>query len=233
MSRSPPAIESQLASALAQNRRRSLEDLRPIGQLLDWEGRGWPAWEMYAPILLAARIAPVTGGEVPRAALREALKAGAAEWPGAARFGLDQPLAAPEAAVRAQGQIDAHCGALPASVAPKLVDAQRIRDASLADALLRAEERGEGFSVLITGNGHARTDWGAPRFLKRLEPEKTVASVGLLEAPEGVAPSRVDPRTLAAAWGRETVPFDYIAVTPFRPRPDPCAAFRKPAAKPQ
>ncbi|MEO1330580.1 MAG: ChaN family lipoprotein [Pseudomonadota bacterium] len=198
-------------------------DLAALGQEIGWAESGWPAWELYAQILVAAPTARVTGGAIPREELRAAMGAGAAAWPDAARLGLDKPLDPAEAAVRIQGQIDSHCGLIPPEVAPAMVDAQRIRDASFAKALLDAGLG--GFAALIAGAGHARTDWGAPRFIERLAPEKRVVSVGMLEAPAGVDPKRADLAALAAGWGG-AAPFDYVVITPGAAREDPCERMR-------
>jgi uncharacterized iron-regulated protein len=73
-----------------------------------------------------------------------------------------------------------------------------------------ARHAGRGV-VLLAGNGHVRTDIGAPRWLK---PEVRAVSqaVGWLE--EGSA----DARSRA---------FDAVRVTPAQPRPDPCEGMRK------
>lgn len=209
----------------ASGRQRRVEQLADLGAEIGWAESGWPDWSMYAEILLAAPAAVVTGGALPREELREAARAGAARYRNAAALGLDQPLIEPEATIRARGQIDAHCGFLPEEAAPMLVDAQRIRDARFAQALIEARAAG-GFSVLITGNGHARGDWGAPRFIERLDEDLRFATIGLLEAPPGVAPERVDLRSLGAQWSTAAPPFDYVIITPHRARPDPCVAFR-------
>jgi len=63
---------------------------------------------------------------------------------------------------------------------------------------------------VITGNGHARTDWGAPALIGLAAPQVGVFSVAILEqAPDGDLP--------ADAWIM-TAPHD---------RPDPCDGFRQ------
>jgi len=123
-------------------------------------------------------------------------------------FGLDQPLDPVGQAEREAGQMTAHCDALPEDMASGMVEAQRLRDAALARAIVAAMAEGGGPVVVITGNGHARVDWGVPRMLGRALPGASVVSIGQFEtaAPE-------DP------------PFDYWIVTATVPRDDPCAAF--------
>lgn len=196
-----------------------------IAEILDWRNSGWPDWAHYAPILAAAPQAYIAGGEVPRDSLMSQAKAGAESAPQAARFGLDRPLDAREQELREALQIKAHCDAIPAAAASSMVAAQRIRDASLTAALLRAEDKGNGFSVLITGNGHGRTDWAVPRMARRAAPSMTVISVAMIEAAPG---ARISPSDLAARFDAAQAPYDYVIVTapPSIDRGDPCAAFR-------
>ncbi|MEM8755413.1 MAG: ChaN family lipoprotein, partial [Pseudomonadota bacterium] len=105
----------------------------------------------------------------------------------------------------------AHCDALPTAMLPGMAEAQQLRDAAFADAVLRLVEAGHRPVVLITGNGHARTDRGSPFYLKRAAPDLNVVSVGLIEVDGSPARAPFD----AAI---HTEPFD---------RGDPCEAFRK------
>lgn len=195
-----------------------------IGRILDWPSSGWPAWSNYSQIVTAAPQAYIAGGGVPRGALREQAKEGAGTSPLAARYALDQPLPPAQQKRREEGQVAAHCGAIPASAAAPMVAAQRIRDASFAEALLRAEDEGNGFSILITGNGHARKDWGVPAALQAAAPEKTVISVAMIEIEPG---QPLDRASLAAEFGADRPPFDYVIATwPPVDRGDPCAAFK-------
>ncbi|WP_340109224.1 ChaN family lipoprotein [Pikeienuella sp. HZG-20] len=195
--------------AAANAARASGDDL---GAALDWAESGWPAWEMYAPIFAAAPGARIAGGGVERSALMAAVKDGAAAafGDGAARYGLDEPLPEPMRAAMLDEQERAHCGALPAAMLPGMVAAQRLRDAAFADAALRLIEAGAAPAALITGNGHARTDRGAPVYLRRAAPELDVVSVGMIEIG-----AETEPHT----------PYDIAIFTAPFDRGDPCADF--------
>jgi uncharacterized iron-regulated protein len=121
-------------------------------------------------------------------------------------LGLDRPI--DPAWQRAQErEIDAgHCGALPASLWPRMAAAQFARDAVMARALAAGGERG---AVLLAGNGHVRRDIGVPRWL-RIDPRR-VWSVGYLEAGDASAPTEA---------------FDAVVRTQPVDRGDPCAALR-------
>lgn len=181
------------------------------GAALDWAGSGWPDWAMYRPIFEAAPEARIAGGGAPRETLRSAAKVGAAGAFGAeaARFGLDAPLAPATAEAMLEEQAEAHCGALPDAMLPGMVEVQRLRDADFAAAALRLVEAGHSPAALITGNGHARTDRGAPAYLRRAAPGLSVLSVGMIEATEEA----------------EAGPFDFTIWTAPHERGDPCAAL--------
>lgn len=185
-------------------------DPAALARALRWEDRGWPDFAMYHGIFVAAPDAAVFGGALPRDEVRRATKDGAAAVLGdsAPLFGLDVPLDNDEQAAREAFQQEAHCNALPDAILPGMVSAQRLRDAGLARAVVAAMAETGGPVAVITGNGHARNDWGLPRMLGRVLPNADVVSVGQLESPP-----------------QEPPPFDLWLVTRPADRPDPCAVF--------
>jgi len=187
-------------------------DPAALGDALGWEASGWPDFAMYHPIFAAAPDAAIHGGALPRAEVRRALAEGAAAVMGAqaARYGLTDPLAPEDQADREALQQEAHCNALPASILPGMVEAQRLRDAALARAVVAAVESGASPVVVITGTGHARRDHGIPAALAVAAPGLRVLSLGQFESDPGA-----------------DAPFDYWIVTAPQPREDPCAAFAK------
>lgn len=186
-------------------------DPQAMAAALGWAGNGWPDFAMYHPIFTAAPQAALYGAWVPRDVARAAFEQPAAQvFDGdAARFGLTGPLPADQQTAREAMQMAAHCDALPAELLPGMVAVQRLRDAVLAQSALQALADTGGPVVVITGTGHARTDWGMPHLLRLADPDITVISVGQYE----VAPPQ-DP------------PHDFWLVTEAVGRPDPCAAFR-------
>lgn len=203
----PPASEAPLNAARADG-----ADRATLYALLDWANSGWPPFNFYAEILEAAPTAHVEGAERTREGLRRAVAEGAGPGfgPGAARFGLDRPLPPAEQAAREARQAEAHCNVLPAALLPGMVAAQRVRDAALAEAVLDARARTGGPVVVITGNGHARRDWGLPALLSIAAPELTTLSIAQTEGAAGTA---------------EAAAFDMTLPAPPVERADPCAAF--------
>lgn len=184
------------------------QDEAALGAALDWEESGWPDFSLYHPIFAAApRGAALYGAALSREEVRRAMSEGAAavfEQKAGAWLGEVSPQ---EQVRREAGQMAAHCNALPEEILSGMVEAQRLRDAHFARIVLKALDETGGPVVLITGTGHARTDWGVPAVLARIRPEVNVHSVGMIE--------------------EETdAPFDEVIATAPAEREDPCAAFR-------
>ena len=209
----PGASEEGIQVFLAQGGARGA-----IGPAIGWSKLGWPDWKVYAPIFEASPGAYIAGGGALRSEVRMAIKDGAARayGAGADHLGLDQSLAPAFQIELEDEMIAAHCNKLPRSAAVGMVEGQRLRDARFAAAVRRAlAEGGGGRAVLITGNGHARTDRGVPAYLRLMQPEVTVLSVGMIELEPGADPG-------SAARG---LPFDYIWFSDPAQRDDPCAGF--------
>jgi uncharacterized iron-regulated protein len=186
-------------------------DAEALGAALGWAESGWPDFSMYHPIFTAAPEAAIYGALVPRDAARAVFDVGPAEafGPEAARYGLDRPLDPVEQATREAMQMAAHCDALPEDMLPGMVAVQRLRDAVLARAVIRALEETGGPVAVITGNGHARRDWGVPAVLSEVAPDLDVWVLGQTE----------EDRPLEGG-------FDTVKSAPAAERPDPCAAFQ-------
>jgi uncharacterized iron-regulated protein len=186
-------------------------DRDALAAALDWADSGWPDFAMYYPLLANASAVPIFGAEVPRDAAQRAFAEGAAAvFAGDAEgFGLTEALDEDQQAAREAAQLAAHCDALPADILPGFVEAQRLRDATLAASALEALEAHGAPVVIVTGNGHARRDWGVPSVLETAAPDVEVLSLGQFEAAPGAEP-----------------PYDLWAVAAPVERPDPCLAFR-------
>lgn len=160
-------------------------------------GAGWQ-WSFYRPFvaLALAHDLPIVAANVGRDEARAVMR------DGLAAHGFDADV--PDALLQAQAQaIEAsHCGRVGGDLARRMALAQVARDQAMARALQAHASRG---AVLLAGNGHVRTDIGAPRWLDAATRARSEA-VGMVEV------------------GDPTAAFDRRVVTPAQPRPDPCAA---------
>ncbi|MCF6314938.1 MAG: ChaN family lipoprotein [Marinosulfonomonas sp.] len=188
-----------------------LKDQGALAAALDWDASGWPDFALYYPVFEALGAAKVYGAARSRDEVRRAFGDGAAAvfGPKAAMFGLDQPLPTAQLEQRMQEQFEAHCDAMPLEMMGGMVEAQRFRDAAFGAVVMQAFEEVGGPVVLITGNGHARMDWGVPAMLAIGAPDLSVLVVGFIEAP-----------------AQAEQPFDLWLVTEPAIRKDPCLAFK-------
>ena len=180
---------------------------------LEWQRSGWPDFDFYWRILAAAPRAQVFGAEQPKADVRRAVIEGAAGvfGPDAANYGLDEPLPPAEQRLREAEQAEAHCDALPSEMLPGMVEAQRFRDAGLADAAIWARTMtGGGQVVVITGSGHADRLRGMPALVSHAEPGLRIVTLGQFEE---------DPANAGD--------YDALMLAPPPEREDPCASLAR------
>jgi len=119
--------------------------------------------------------------------------------------------------------IDGHCGNVPEGLLPKLIAAQRARDATMADAMIN---HANSAVVAILGNGHARKDIGAPIYLAARMPTSSIVSIGLTEVDSNNDSIKNYLQSDVAQR------YDYIWFTSSTSREDPCKGLRLPAATP-
>lgn len=182
----------------------------PAGYAELWAETGWPDFQMYLPIF-QAHFGLIFGAAVPRDVARATYTGGVSmHFQGdAAAYGLMDALPEGQRAQRIELQFQAHCEAMPREMMNGMIEVQRLRDATLAAGVVQAVADTGGQVVVITGNGHARKDWGVPSYLARVAPELTVISVGQSE--DGVL----------SKGG-----FDIVLDAPTPDRPDPCEQFK-------
>lgn len=248
------ALQAHLVGAAARERRPALvlemltRDLQPavsaylaaggsaagFGEAVGWADLGWPDYAIYRPILeqAVANGLAVVAADTPRAERRRVAQEGAAALGAerAAALALDRPLPEPARDLLLDELEAGHCGLMPRErLAPMLI-VQRLRDATLADALLSAEARDGQGAVLIAGTGHTRRDLGVPWYLAAREPQRPsgptedgqpadgIVAVAFVEVVEG----RTEPTAYAEAAGHDVMWF-----TPRAERADPCEELRK------
>ena len=202
-------------------------DAAELGGVVGWEASGWPPWPTYRPIAEAALSAalPVLGGNLSRRLMKAIHKDGPAAFdaPRRQRLGLDKPVPEKAATAIRQALFEAHCRLIPETALSPLLDVQRARDAVLADNLRRgAASDGADGAVLITGSGHARADYGAPMYLARLAPGRSILAVAFVEVEDG----ETQPGSYAEKFGG-SLPFDFVWFTPRADDRDHCAELER------
>lgn len=174
-----------------------------------WDEGNWPDFSLYAPIFDTIDQAVLVGVAQSRAVIMGVFGDGPILHFGAEaeRFGLSATLPEAQQKKREKLQFDAHCAAMPMEMMGGMVDVQRFRDAKLAQAALKALEDFGPPVAVITGNGHARVDWGVPALIHLAAPNISVFSVGFVEI-------------------EAQAPYDDVRIVPKVDRGDPCAAFK-------
>lgn len=195
-------------------------------RFLKWDESGWPDKAKFEPLFKVAIDArhPILAGDPSRDSVRGVARGGISSLADdeRERLQLAQPLPAKLQNALLDELEASHCGLVPKATFASMADAQRFRDAHLADVLAKAAEK-HGNATLLAGNGHVRADRAVPYHLRRLAPGRKVVSVAFLEV--------ADDRTSAAAYvprdpdGRPAA--DYIIFTPRAERKDPCTEMRE------
>jgi len=201
-------------AAVARARQDHPGDVEAVIDAAKLDRQGW-RWPLHQPLFEAALQSPasVRGGNLDRDQARRIVREGDAAWP-AELLALRSRVSWNEAqqdALRKDIQ-DGHCGAMPEAMLPGMVQAQRARDAAMAQAMLDARRSGAKRVVLIAGNGHVRRDVAVPVYLRAAGvPASDIDAIAYLE-----------PGSAVPDGG-----YDRIERAPAPPREDPCAQFKR------
>ncbi|WP_431265306.1 ChaN family lipoprotein [Roseateles chitinivorans] len=201
-------------AAVAQARKTAPGDVNAVIDAAKFDRKGW-RWPLHQPLFDAALQsgAEVRGGNIDRDQVRKIVREGDAAWP-ADLLALRDRTAwnGTQQDVLSKDIQDGHCGAMPEAMLPGMVQAQRARDAAMAQAMLDAKKSGAKRVVLIAGNGHVRRDVAVPVYLQAAGvPASDIDAIAYLE-----------PGSAATAGG-----YDRVERAPAPSREDPCAQFKK------
>ncbi|KAB2850069.1 MAG: ChaN family lipoprotein [Hyphomicrobiaceae bacterium] len=223
--------QSAALSKFLAGRRSGRSTLGPedLGKVLTWEARGWPSLSIYQPIAETAIEAGLTlaHGDAGRERIKSVREKGLSALPQreSERLKLSLPLPQRLDAALLEELGQSHCGVMPATALPAMLAVQRLRDATLADQLLRADAR-RG-AILLAGNGHIRRDRGVPWYLAQRTPERSTLVVMLAE----VLPGETDPESYLPRDPDGIAAVDFVWFTPRKERLDPCEAFKRMRSK--
>jgi uncharacterized iron-regulated protein len=142
-------------------------DEAAVRTALGWdEQHNWP-WPAYGPVVMAAVRAgvPVFGGNLPRAAMRQAMGDAA----------LDSSVSTAVLERQREAIRSGHCDLLPASLLGPMARIQLARDRAMAQ--VATAQLADGRTVLlIAGNGHVRSDLGVPLHLGSGQAHRVIVS---------------------------------------------------------
>ena len=222
-------LEADQQAHIDDARRDRGVEAATIADVTGFRDSGWD-WALYGPLIETTLDLdlPLVAGNAPRDRVRAAAtgQADGLTDTERRRLGLDQPLPGPAGEALLDKLVEGHCGHLPPGMAPGLIAAQRLRDATMTDGMLRARDAGAGGLprqvVLIAGSGHVRRDFGVPLYLLERSPETTPLAISLTEVVHG----ENEPAAYLPAAAGEPV-FDVLWFTSRTEREDPCEAFRE------
>ena len=195
-----------------------------VANTTNFDRKNW-GWDLYRPLIETALRyqMPLRAANLSRAAASRVVKAGLDSLGEgrASALRIGAAWSAPRDHVLREIIVEGHCRALPESIVPGMILAQRARDATLAEALL---DPGPDGAVLIAGNGHVRRDLGVPLYLRQTRPDESILSIGLLEVESGLT----DPAEYLAGSAGGEAQHDFVWFTPRWDRPDPCEKLKPP-----
>ena len=214
-----PAVVWEMAepSHDAALKAATLESVAELGPAVEWEKRGWPSWAEYQPIAEQALThgMVLAAGDAPPELRKKLGRGGALDEKPALRLHWSQDYNEAQRGDLTDLLAQSHCGLLPETVLPAMVNIQRLRDAWMA-GVMRDEDAGDG-AILITGGQHARKDRGVPWHL-RLE-GRSILSLAAVEVARGVEMTKDYPSF-------DPVLYDYIWFTARVDEKNPCDAFK-------
>ncbi len=221
-------VPMRLADQLSKFDLVSDPQLDDFAKRLEWEKRGWYSWSIYRPIALAAanNNLPMIAGNLDRMTTREISSKGLSVLESSKQlaFGLKTPFSKDTEEEFMEELRRSHCDLLPQKALPAMVNVQRARDGSMADAMIRASQKFG--AVLIAGNGHIRKDRGVPFVLRqnkaRIQESHNLAIALVEVSPE--QPSFADYEFISKSGAAH---YDFVVFTPKFDTTDHCAAMRE------
>ena len=232
-----------------RNRAQAAAAATALAAAVEWDKSGWPSFEQYRPVFETAIAAglPIRATNLSRSSLMRVLGHAHGSHTPMARTGSPRTAAeagsTPAIAVPLPNRLrdrmaadirDSHCGHADEGMTAMMIEAQRLRDSTMASAVIaatterspdvskRAGKSADHAVVLVCGFGHARRDYGVPLYLRAMASSRRSLSIALLEAVAGAE----SPADYERAFHTDELPFDYLIFTPRTDDEDPCEKFR-------
>ncbi len=201
-------------AAVAAARKTRPGDVEAVIDAAKFDRKGW-RWPLHRPLFDVALQsgAEVRGGNIDRDQIRKIVREGDSAWPADLLALRDRAAwSGAQQGTLSKDIQEGHCGAMPEAMLPGMVQAQRARDAAMAQAMLAARDAGAKRVVLIAGNGHVRRDVAVPVYLQAAGvPASDIDAIAYLE-----------PGSATPSGG-----YDRVERAPAPTRDDPCAQFKR------
>lgn len=197
----PKAILLEMISLDKRDRINKTLNESEFRDASDWDKSGWAKYKIYRPKIRAIYDQQLQPGaaQPSRISIFKAMKASSDD--------ANEALTPIESQSLSRAVDRAHCGHLDAEMVEMMARAQMFKDSTMAYELTR--QTGGGRGVLIAGNGHVRSDYGVPKYLKNS------VSLAFIE---------VQAETLKAS-DYEIEHYDYVWFTARVDNEDPCKKF--------
>jgi uncharacterized iron-regulated protein len=203
-----------------------------LRELLSWDSSGWPDWEIYRAVFVAAVVnkLPMLGAHIPHAKAKKIAGRGLKAVKSLDRNlvrkqGLTHPLEPENRAGLEDVLYESHCRVMPRHHLGGMLLIQRVRDAWMTTRIEEVPADSADGAVLIAGSGHVRNDWAVPRYLKRHGRDATSVAFVEVDAEVDSETGRSAPPLTAGELA--ALPYDYVILTPRPDRGDVCAELRK------
>jgi len=218
-------IPQRFGKAVSEFQQAQPHNTDKLGDVLEWEKRGWGSWKNYQPIFdtaLRYKLS-IIPGNLNRTDTRKIGRKGVKAIDQGLRdkLSLDVPYTKAQSDLLRDMLFESHCKMVPKEALSPMQNVQQARDGIMAYGLLGAAKGSTG--VLIAGSGHIRQDWAVPRILKAQEPDNTIVTVSFVE----VAPDQGKPQDYEPVSADGSPVFDYLYFTPKSEIKDHCAELKK------
>jgi uncharacterized iron-regulated protein len=203
--------------------KHTLHSASEVFDVLNWEQTGWPERKLYEPVFSAALQAhyKLFPANIARDRLNSIIKGDNESIPKDIAQRLEDNPLPPDMDAALRKEIDeSHCHMLPEDMVHAMMMGQRVRDAVMADSLLKYQQA-DGI-VFIGGSGHAQNR-GVPYYIKAEKPDAKVFNIAWMEVDKQLTTAKA----YRDYWGIDELPFDYVWFTARIDRPDPCEELKK------
>ncbi len=215
-------IDESYGPVLNTFRAANPDDTQSLGNILEWEKRGWGEWQDHKPIFDVAYKynLPIFTGNINRDDVRRIGKKGVRDNE-RKKFSLDVKYSKSQSDMLDDMLFESHCKMVPRTALAPMKLVQQARDGLMANQML-ATPQGQS-AVLIAGTGHTRLDWAVPRLLRTAEPNSKIISLAFVE----VAENDRTPQDYEQPSAGNTPVYDYMYFTPKADLKDECAELIK------